>query len=64
MQELMKYSRTIGLAVLALFFFSRNYIEYSNSTAIVICLIGIILLFVGFAYDKNSKNSQNHSTSN
>lgn len=58
MQELMKYSRSIGLVVLAVFFFSRNFIEFSNTTAIVICLIGIILLFVGFAYDKNSKNGK------
>ena len=58
MRELMKYSRSIGLVVLALFFFSRNFIEFSNTTAIVICLIGIILLFVGLAYDKNTKNGK------
>lgn len=58
MKNLMKYSRSIGLALCALYFFSKNYIAYPDSVAIAICIIGIILLFIGFAFDKNARNGK------
>ncbi|MCE5195538.1 MAG: hypothetical protein LLG09_00090 [Negativicutes bacterium] len=58
MKNWMKYSRSIGLMLIALYFFSKNYITYPDSVAIAICISGVILLFVGFVFDKNVKNGK------